>query len=62
MKLASFWRTSLSDSESQRIYFDHFEIHPIKVSFHNLFSLYFEYFPLISILEYYREIVCGLIS
>ncbi|PNY03612.1 hypothetical protein L195_g000019 [Trifolium pratense] len=31
MKLASFWRTSLSDSESQRIYFDHFEIHPIKI-------------------------------
>ncbi|CAL0312729.1 unnamed protein product [Lupinus luteus] len=31
MKIASFWRTSLSDSESQRFYFDHFEIHPIKI-------------------------------
>nr|KYP38230.1 Vacuolar protein sorting-associated protein 13b [Cajanus cajan] len=31
MKIASFWRTSLNDSESQRIYFDHFEIHPIKI-------------------------------
>ncbi|XP_047160348.1 putative vacuolar protein sorting-associated protein 13C isoform X2 [Vigna umbellata] len=31
MKVASFWRTSLSDSESQRFYFDHFEIHPIKI-------------------------------
>lgn len=33
MKIVSFWRTSLNDSESQRFYFDHFEIHPIKVSF-----------------------------
>jgi len=33
MKVASFWRTSLSDSESRRFYFDHFEIHPIKVYF-----------------------------
>ncbi|XP_028760435.1 uncharacterized protein LOC114719142 isoform X2 [Neltuma alba] len=32
MKLASFWRRSLSDSESQRFYFDHFEIHPIKIT------------------------------
>ncbi|KAI4327520.1 hypothetical protein L6164_019969 [Bauhinia variegata] len=32
MKIASFWRTSLSDSESQRYYFDHFEIHPIKIT------------------------------
>ncbi|KAK7346481.1 hypothetical protein VNO80_21001 [Phaseolus coccineus] len=31
MKMASFWRASLSDSESQRFYFDHFEIHPIKI-------------------------------
>ncbi|KAK7359915.1 hypothetical protein VNO77_01883 [Canavalia gladiata] len=31
MKIASFWRTSLNDSESQRFYFDHFEIHPIKI-------------------------------
>ncbi|RDX94017.1 hypothetical protein CR513_23640, partial [Mucuna pruriens] len=31
MKTASFWRTSLNDSESQRFYFDHFEIHPIKI-------------------------------
>ncbi|KAK7251111.1 hypothetical protein RIF29_34030 [Crotalaria pallida] len=31
MKIAPFWRTSLSDSESQRFYFDHFEIHPIKI-------------------------------
>ncbi|KAF7809778.1 putative vacuolar protein sorting-associated protein 13C [Senna tora] len=32
MKIASFWRTSLSNSESQRFYFDHFEIHPIKIT------------------------------
>ncbi|KAJ6678511.1 VACUOLAR PROTEIN SORTING-ASSOCIATED PROTEIN VPS13 [Salix viminalis] len=33
MRLASFWRTSLSDSRtpSQQYYFDHFEIHPIKI-------------------------------
>ncbi|KAH1151426.1 hypothetical protein GYH30_045099 [Glycine max] len=31
MKIASFWRTSLNESESQRFYFDHFEIHPIKI-------------------------------
>ncbi|XVF17781.1 hypothetical protein REPUB_Repub10bG0153200 [Reevesia pubescens] len=33
MKIASFWRTSLSDSNapSQKFYFDHFEIHPIKI-------------------------------
>ncbi|KAL2333639.1 hypothetical protein Fmac_014852 [Flemingia macrophylla] len=31
MKIASFWRTSFNDSESQRFYFDHFEIHPIKI-------------------------------
>ncbi|KAK7263059.1 hypothetical protein RJT34_30643 [Clitoria ternatea] len=31
MKIASFWRTSLNDSESQQFYFDHFEIHPIKI-------------------------------
>ncbi|XP_022751328.1 uncharacterized protein LOC111300016 isoform X3 [Durio zibethinus] len=33
MKIVSFWRTSLSDSNapSQQFYFDHFEIHPIKI-------------------------------
>lgn len=33
MKIVSFWRRSLSDSNapSQQFYFDHFEIHPIKV-------------------------------
>ncbi|XP_020537290.1 uncharacterized protein LOC105639629 isoform X2 [Jatropha curcas] len=33
IRLASFWRTSLSDSSapSQRYYFDHFEVHPIKI-------------------------------
>ncbi|KAF5958191.1 hypothetical protein HYC85_005416 [Camellia sinensis] len=31
MKLVPFWRTSLSDSNSQQYYFDHFEIHPIKI-------------------------------
>ncbi|KAL2499748.1 Protein of unknown function (DUF1162) [Abeliophyllum distichum] len=33
MKIVPFWRTSLSDSNtpSQQYYFDHFEIHPIKV-------------------------------
>ncbi|CAA2970916.1 uncharacterized protein LOC105177708 isoform X2 [Olea europaea subsp. europaea] len=33
MKIVPFWRTSLSNSNtpSQQYYFDHFEIHPIKV-------------------------------
>ncbi|XAR73934.1 hypothetical protein NMG60_11008067 [Bertholletia excelsa] len=33
MRLVTFWRTSLSDSNTQRqqYYFDHFEIHPIKI-------------------------------
>ncbi|KAJ8764509.1 hypothetical protein K2173_006249 [Erythroxylum novogranatense] len=33
MKIASFWRTSLSDSStpSQQYYFDHFEVHPVKI-------------------------------
>ncbi|XP_022132801.1 uncharacterized protein LOC111005570 isoform X3 [Momordica charantia] len=33
MRIAPFWRTSLSDSKtrSQQYYFDHFEIHPIKI-------------------------------
>ncbi|KAK9044527.1 hypothetical protein V6N11_058426 [Hibiscus sabdariffa] len=32
MKIVSFWRTSLSDSNSsQQFYFDNFEIHPIKI-------------------------------
>lgn len=33
MRLVPFWRTSLSDSKtpSQQYYFDHFEIHPIKI-------------------------------
>uniref|UniRef100_A0A2P2MKF5 Uncharacterized protein LOC105639629 n=1 Tax=Rhizophora mucronata TaxID=61149 RepID=A0A2P2MKF5_RHIMU len=33
MKVATFWRTSLSDSSipSQQYYFDHFEVHPIKI-------------------------------
>ncbi|XP_048232851.1 uncharacterized protein LOC8260571 isoform X2 [Ricinus communis] len=33
IRLASFWRTSLSNSTapSQRYYFDHFEVHPIKI-------------------------------
>ncbi|CAK7339468.1 unnamed protein product [Dovyalis caffra] len=33
MRIASFWRSSLSDSStpSRRYYFDHFEIHPIKI-------------------------------
>ncbi|CAM8903861.1 unnamed protein product [Rhodiola kirilowii] len=33
MKVAQFWRTSLSNSNtpSRQFYFDHFEIHPIKV-------------------------------
>lgn len=33
MSIASFWRTSLSDSntQSRQFYFDHFEILPIKV-------------------------------
>ncbi|KAK6258440.1 hypothetical protein SCA6_012914 [Theobroma cacao] len=33
MKIVSFWRRSLSDSNapSQQFYFDHFEIHPIKI-------------------------------
>ncbi|OMO56804.1 hypothetical protein CCACVL1_26268 [Corchorus capsularis] len=33
MKMVSFWRTSLSDSNapSRQFYFDHFEIHPIKI-------------------------------
>ncbi|KAF2295129.1 hypothetical protein GH714_031612 [Hevea brasiliensis] len=33
IKLASFWRTSLSNSSapSQQYYFDHFEVHPIKI-------------------------------
>ena len=38
MKLVPFWRTSLSDSKSGQYYFDHLEIHPIKV---RCFSLYF---------------------
>ncbi|KAL5752815.1 hypothetical protein ACOSQ2_023322 [Xanthoceras sorbifolium] len=33
MRIVSFWRTSLSDSntQSRQFYFDHFEIHPIKI-------------------------------
>ncbi|KAA8547279.1 hypothetical protein F0562_003857 [Nyssa sinensis] len=33
MRIVPFWRTSLSDSntQSQQYYFDHFEIHPIKI-------------------------------
>ncbi|CAK9151536.1 unnamed protein product [Ilex paraguariensis] len=33
MRIVPFWRTSLSDSNtsSQQYYFDHFEIHPIKI-------------------------------
>ncbi|XP_074349870.1 uncharacterized protein LOC141689470 isoform X3 [Apium graveolens] len=33
MRIAPFWRTSLSDphTKSQQYYFDHFEIHPIKI-------------------------------
>ncbi|XP_030975280.1 uncharacterized protein LOC115995020 isoform X2 [Quercus lobata] len=33
MRIAPFWRTSLSESKSQsrQFYFDHFEIHPIKI-------------------------------
>lgn len=33
MRIVPFWRTSLSDpnAPSQQYYFDHFEIHPIKV-------------------------------
>ncbi|KAM4118037.1 hypothetical protein ACB094_02G170500 [Castanea mollissima] len=33
MRIAPFWRKSLSDSKSQsrQFYFDHFEIHPIKI-------------------------------
>ncbi|XP_059458026.1 uncharacterized protein LOC132187653 isoform X3 [Corylus avellana] len=33
MRVVPFWRTSLSDSNSQsrQFYFDHFEIHPIKI-------------------------------
>ncbi|XP_052203810.1 uncharacterized protein LOC127809144 isoform X3 [Diospyros lotus] len=33
MRLVPFWRTSLSDSstQSQQYYFDHFEIHPVKI-------------------------------
>ncbi|KAM1156496.1 hypothetical protein ACFX2B_026994 [Malus domestica] len=31
MKLVPFWRTSLSDSKSGQYYFDHLEIHPIKI-------------------------------
>ncbi|KAJ4843711.1 hypothetical protein Tsubulata_024557 [Turnera subulata] len=33
LRIASFWRTSLSDSNTPRreYYFDHFEVHPIKV-------------------------------
>lgn len=34
MRIVPFWRTSLSDphTKSPQYYFDHFEIHPIKVS------------------------------
>lgn len=37
MKLAAFWRTSLSDSktQSQLYYFKQFEIHPLKVSLYS---------------------------
>lgn len=40
MRIVPFWRTSLSDpnTPSQLYYFDHFAIHPIKVSH---FSFYF---------------------
>ncbi|KAJ7952892.1 Vacuolar protein sorting-associated protein [Quillaja saponaria] len=31
MRIIPFWRSSLSDSQSQQFYFDHFEIHPIKI-------------------------------
>lgn len=35
MRIVPFWRTSLSDpnAPSRQYYFDHFEIHPIKVRF-----------------------------
>lgn len=41
MRIAPFWRTSLNDSKtgSQQYYFDHFEIHPIKVRLYVLSSL-----------------------
>lgn len=38
MKIVPFWRTSLSDSKSRQYYFDHFEIHPIKVRCFLLYS------------------------
>jgi hypothetical protein len=43
MKLVPFWRSSLSDpnTPSQKYYFKHFEIHPIKVL---PCVLYFPYF------------------
>lgn len=46
MKLVPFWRSSLSDSSapSQKYYFKHFEIHPIKVL---PFVLYFTYFNIL---------------
>ncbi|WCJ31023.1 hypothetical protein M5689_012541 [Euphorbia peplus] len=31
IRVASFYRTSLSNSPSQQYYFDHFEVHPIKI-------------------------------
>ncbi|KAL9265650.1 Intermembrane lipid transfer protein VPS13-like protein [Drosera capensis] len=31
MRIVPFWRASLNQSSSQQYYFDHFEIHPIKV-------------------------------
>ncbi|XP_062001830.1 uncharacterized protein LOC133719495 isoform X1 [Rosa rugosa] len=31
MKIVPFWRTSLSEAKSSQYYFDHFEIHPIKI-------------------------------
>ncbi|KAK9713068.1 hypothetical protein RND81_06G001000 [Saponaria officinalis] len=32
MKIVPFWRTSLStNTESQQYYFDHFEVHPVKI-------------------------------
>lgn len=38
MKIVPFWRTSLSESKSRQYYFDHFEIHPIKVRCFLLYS------------------------
>lgn len=47
MKIVPFWRSSLGDSSAprQQYYFDHFEIHPIKVLRSNL--LHFRIYALI---------------